>query len=115
MRARLHFLISLGFAVFFILSSILVLAQTSLDQGNPCGEAILQYREDNQVFQNLSRDCHAQAGQDPGVSLDDCPSVDKDLFISLLGKLAADRLQVCQNCRATWPKKELEPGTCSGE
>jgi hypothetical protein len=113
MWGRFRFIVLLGVGVFAV--SISAVAQTTLGQEGICAEATMQFQEDNQAFQNLSRDCRGQAGADPAANIDDCPSVNKDLFITLVRKLEDGRYRVCQSCRGTWPKRDLGEGTCSGE
>jgi len=98
-------------AIVFFLS----FASTALGQNDPCAEAVLQYRSNNQTFQSMSSDCRMQAGYHPQASLGDCISVDSISFISTMKELTESSNQVCMSCGGVWPRAELGPGVCNGE
>ena len=78
-----------------------------------CEEAMDAYQETYQAFQDLSRDCLSEAGIDPRVTLEGCPSVDHDLFRSLVSEMEKRHHEVCFLCDG-WPSKALGEGSCEG-
>ncbi len=79
---------------------------------NSCDQAISRYQDTQIAFNNLSERCQNEAGVSSAATLDDCPSVSRTEFISLLGDLERGRYVVCENCAGVWPSNPLGPGAC---
>ncbi len=111
-KSLLGLLLFFFFFTFFSGGAISPSYSQSEDTGpNSCDMAIEAYQKNRQSFINTTRDCLAEAGSGPSASLEDCPSVDREAFISLIREGEILRSELCLNC-GTWPEGRLGPGNC---
>lgn len=96
--------------IFFFSFPGSLLCQTT--EGDPCDQAIESYQQTYNSFQSLSEACVEEAGKSPAATVEDCPSIDKGTFVSLILELGKDHDWVCQGCNGIWPEKDLGLGTC---